>query len=100
MWEKPGDKTDIPAFGHVMQFDTHLLEDASFMRLKNLTVSYELPKNWLKRQNVINHHTLSSFRLYPVHTTWGLRLPDLHRHILHNRIVTVPRLYKLKYRMA
>ena len=54
MWEKPGDKTDIPAFGHVMQFDTHLIEDASFMRLKNLTVSYEIPKNWLKRQNVIN----------------------------------------------
>lgn len=22
--------------------------------LKNLTVSYEIPKNWLKRQNVIN----------------------------------------------
>ena len=33
--------------GVVMQFDTHLLEDASFMRLKNLQVAYALPSSWL-----------------------------------------------------
>ncbi len=33
--------------GYVMQFDTHLLEDASFLRLKNLQVGYSLPKKWL-----------------------------------------------------
>ncbi len=35
--------------GQVMQFDSHLLEDASFLRLKNLQVGYSLPKkalNW------------------------------------------------------
>jgi len=31
----------------VMQFDTHLLENASFMRLKNLQVAYSLPKSLL-----------------------------------------------------
>lgn len=46
-WEKPGDITDIPRFGSVMQFDTHLLENASFLRLKNLSLGYELPKSWL-----------------------------------------------------
>lgn len=38
-----------------MQFDTHILEDASFMRLKNLQVGYSLPQRWLKGQNVIKN---------------------------------------------
>ena len=46
-WKEPGDITDIPAYGNVMQFDTHLLENASFLRLKNISLSYTLPKNWL-----------------------------------------------------
>lgn len=33
--------------GVQMQFDSHLLEDASFLRLKNLQVAYSLPSNWL-----------------------------------------------------
>ena len=30
------------------QFDTHVLENASFLRLKNLTVAYDLPQTWMK----------------------------------------------------
>lgn len=33
--------------GQKMQFDSHLLEDASFLRLKSLQVAYSLPQNWL-----------------------------------------------------
>ena len=39
--------------GAVMQFDSHLLEDASFLRLKNLQVAYSLPKAILGFQNVV-----------------------------------------------
>lgn len=39
--------------GAVMQFDTHLLENASFLRLKNLQIGYDLPKSLLNFQNVI-----------------------------------------------
>lgn len=49
MWQKPGDITDISTPASAMQFDTHLLENASFMRMKNITVSYEFPKRWMKR---------------------------------------------------
>ena len=52
-WKEPGDITDIPAYGNVMQFDTHLLENASFLRLKNISLSYILPKNWLLPTKVI-----------------------------------------------
>ena len=48
MWTKPGDKTDIPAVGEELQFDTHLVEDASFIRLKNITIQYQLPSQWFK----------------------------------------------------
>ena len=35
-----------------MQFDTHMLEDASFLRLKSLVVGYSLPQSWLRNQGV------------------------------------------------
>ena len=34
-----------------MQFDTHLLENASFLRLKNLQIGYALPERWLNWTN-------------------------------------------------
>nr|WP_297644456.1 TonB-dependent receptor [uncultured Bacteroides sp.] len=49
MWQKPGDITNISCPDSPMQFDTHLLENASFMRMKNLSVSYTLPQRWMKK---------------------------------------------------
>ncbi|MCD8185684.1 MAG: TonB-dependent receptor [Rikenellaceae bacterium] len=36
MWTTPGQRTEIPAATEMIQFDDHLLENASFMRLKIL----------------------------------------------------------------
>lgn len=52
-WKKPGDMTDIPRYGVSPEMDSHLLEDASFVRLKNLMLAYSLPKTWLKGTKVI-----------------------------------------------
>mgnify|MGYP003520282283 FL=1 len=49
MWQKPGDITHISCPDSPMQFDTHLLENASFMRMKNLTVSYTFPTRLMKK---------------------------------------------------
>lgn len=54
MWKAPGDLTDIPKYGTTPQFDTHLLENASFLRLKNLTIAYSLPKRVLEKMKVFN----------------------------------------------
>ena len=43
-WKKPGDVTDVPRHGVSPQFDTHLLENASFLRLKNLMLAYSIPQ--------------------------------------------------------
>ena len=48
IWTKPGDITDIPKYGEQVQFDSHLLEDASFLRMKNLIVQYSFPQSWMK----------------------------------------------------
>ena len=48
-WKNPGDVTDIPRHGVYTEFDSRLLEDASFLRLKNVMIGYSLPDNLLKR---------------------------------------------------
>lgn len=49
VWTTPGQVTDIPAVGQTLQFDTRWLEDASFTRLKNLTLQYQLPTKWVNK---------------------------------------------------
>lgn len=58
-WKKPGDITDIPKHGYTCEFDTRLLEDASFLRLKNVMLSYSLPASLLKKS-----HFFSNAKVY------------------------------------
>ena len=57
-WQKPGDITDIPRASTVVNPDgsynndfqsSRFLEDGSFLRLRNLTIGYTLPKNIASR---------------------------------------------------
>ncbi len=51
-WKQPGDITDIPRHGVYTEFDSRLLEDASFLRLKNVMLSYSFPQSLLKKSKV------------------------------------------------
>ena len=74
MWQKPGDITDIAAANCQRQFDTRLLENASFVRLKFLQLSYTFPEKLMKSTNFIktakiyfvgrNLLTLTSYKGY------------------------------------
>lgn len=54
-WEKPGDQTDYPALryadnGYVGQFDGDIdsrIENVSFIRLKQMTLSYNIPESFV-----------------------------------------------------
>ncbi len=46
IWMEPGQVTDIPKKGSQFVLDTNLFENASFLRLKNLSISYSLPGSW------------------------------------------------------
>ena len=59
-WKKPGDNADFPGLDYLKkvnnrstQFDSKMIENASFMRFKNLTIGYNVPKNLISKQNVL-----------------------------------------------
>lgn len=54
-WKKPGDITDVPKFGYTNQFDSSLLHNASFCRMKNLSLSYDLPGKWMDATGFIKN---------------------------------------------
>jgi len=58
-WKEPGDVTDVPKVDFNNYFDTRLLEDASFLRLKNLTLAYALPGDLVSRLKIFR-----SLRIY------------------------------------
>ena len=66
VWTKPGDVTDMPnrfdLYGQPQEIqpDDRWVENASFLRLKNLTVTYSLPKKWMdaiKLNDITFHFT-------------------------------------------
>lgn len=60
--------------GYNMEFDTHVLENASFLRLKNLTIGYALSKKALGTQNVVKgvQFTLTGRNLWTVTKYTGI----------------------------
>ncbi len=53
MWTTPGQITDVPGAASSRQFDDTLLENASFLRLKNLQISYQLPSRWIQKSGFL-----------------------------------------------
>lgn len=53
-WKAPGDQTRFPRYGvQFTQFDSRMIQNASFTRLKSLTLGYTLPESLLKKQKVL-----------------------------------------------
>jgi TonB-linked SusC/RagA family outer membrane protein len=92
-WQKPGDVTNIGEFSAYRHADPHgvlgasdfIFSDASFIRLKNISLSYELPAQWKKKaflQNArvyLQAQNLFTITKYPGldPETQGLNLPPL-----------------------
>ncbi|MEG0795333.1 MAG: TonB-dependent receptor [Odoribacter sp.] len=55
IWRNPGDITEIPRKDVEAQLDDRWLEDASYFKLKNVTVSWDVPKNWLAYTRIIGN---------------------------------------------
>ena len=53
-WTTPGQEAKFPALGQQFtQFDSRLIEDASFLRLKSLQLGWNLPQSILKSTKVV-----------------------------------------------
>ena len=53
MWQKPGDVTDIPRAFTPFNFDSTVYSNAAFLRLKNVTLSYNVPENLLNKTGFV-----------------------------------------------
>lgn len=51
-WRKPGDITDQPAFTEVRTFTSRDVQDASYVRLRNVQLSYNLPSRLLESTKI------------------------------------------------
>lgn len=49
MWQNPGDITEVQSYKYQREFTSKDIEDASYLRLKNITVAYNLPKSIFER---------------------------------------------------
>lgn len=58
-WKKPGDIASTPSPLYSVDFSSKMIHDASFMRLRDVTLSYALPRTALEKTKVI-----SSARIY------------------------------------
>ena len=59
MWTTPGQKTDIPKYGTQFYFDTSAYSNASFIRMKNISLSYSFPRSLIQKSGF-----LSSVKVY------------------------------------
>lgn len=64
-WQKPGDISDVQkftqeystvydAYDRSQSYGDNILSDASFIRLKNISLSYQLPRTWTQRIKMDN----------------------------------------------
>lgn len=53
IWTTPGQITNIPGAKYDKQLDDQLIQDASFLRMKTLSIQYEFPKKWMQATRYI-----------------------------------------------
>lgn len=54
MWRKPGDITEVQSLNYARKFSSKDIEDASYLRLKTVRLSYTLPEKLVKLQKTIS----------------------------------------------
>ena len=74
IWTTPGQITDIPGAKYDVQVTDQQLQNASFLRMKTLSIQYEFPKKWMQATRYIkgvkvfgiarNLFTITSFEGY------------------------------------
>lgn len=53
IWTTPGQITDIPGAKYDVQITDHMAQNASFLRMKTLSIQYEFPKKWMQATRYI-----------------------------------------------
>ncbi|WP_138990714.1 TonB-dependent receptor [Larkinella sp. C7] len=58
-WQKPGDITSVPRYVYQNTYNNYhssrFLEDGSYLRLKNVSLGYNLPKKYVERFRIVSN---------------------------------------------
>lgn len=54
-WQKPGDIVNTPSPAYGTTFSSKIIHDASFLRLRDVTLSYSIPKNILAKAKYVSN---------------------------------------------
>lgn len=88
-WTEDNKNAKFPNWkeGYTLQFDDSMLENASFLRLKNLQIGYQLPKSLLAWQNVLSDvkFTATARNLFTV-TNYGGIDPEVDGNLVRGII--------------
>lgn len=82
-WQKEGDITDVPRAvrgdpnNNVKNVSDRYLYDGSYLRLKNLTLGYTLPKSWVNSVNISNARIYATGRNLLTFTKYPFYDPEI-----------------------
>lgn len=54
IWTTPGQITDIPRAGEAIRHDSRWIDNASFVRLKNVQIGYSLPSHIIQKSRILS----------------------------------------------
>ena len=81
-WQEPGDETDVPkltTFDPDKNFrvSDYYVEDGSYLRFKNITLSYSLKKDWFQKIKVKEFEVYTSLENYLTFTNYSGADPEV-----------------------
>lgn len=79
-WRVPGQKTDVPRVGFNQQNSTYYLEDGSYLRVKDITLSYDIPRSILKKMYLKRLMPYISFNNLLTFTNYSGRDPEVNQY--------------------
>ncbi|HKW09338.1 MAG TPA: TonB-dependent receptor [Gemmatimonadaceae bacterium] len=82
-WQKPGDITDVPRMSYdcaagADEISSRFIEDGSYVRFSELTLSYQLPQKWANRAYLANARVYVSGHNLKLWTKYSGYDPDVN----------------------
>ena len=79
-WKVPGQNKSVPRVGFNQQNSTYYLEDGSYLRVKDISLSYDVPKNAIDKLHLTRLMPYISFSNLLTWTNYSGRDPEVNQY--------------------
>lgn len=79
-WRIPGQITDVPKVGFNQQNSTYYLEDGSYLRVKDISLSYDIPRKYISKLYLTRLMPYISFTNLITWTGYSGRDPEVNQY--------------------